>query len=121
MDKIRGYCVPDDTQDKNSLIKKAVLLIQQNYSEDIGLEWLAGKLWVNSSYLSRLFSQEIGQSLTAYINQYRIEQAKRMISGSNMKLYEVAEKTGFSSSIVFSSVFKKITGETPTEYKKRML
>lgn len=118
---VEPYCVADGSQDINSLIKKSQLLIHQNYNQNIGLEWLAGMLWVNSSYLSRLFSQEMGQTVTSYINQYRIEQAKKLIKNTNLRLYEVAEQTGFSSSIVFSTVFKKTTGETPTAYKDRVL
>lgn len=121
MQALQPFCIPDESQDKKSLVKKAILLIQQNYSSDISLDWLADKLCVNSSYLSRLFSQEAGMPMVQYINQYRIEQAKKMMNTSSLKLYEVAQKAGFSSSIVFSSVFKKITGETPTEYKKRLL
>lgn len=121
LELLEPFCVPENTQDKKFLIKRAILLIQQNYNQDIGLEWLAEKLWVNASYLSRIFSQEVGQSLTLYINTYRIEQAKKLICNSNLKLYEIAERVGFSSSIVFSSVFKKVTGETPTQYKNRSI
>ncbi|MDR1664832.1 MAG: response regulator [Clostridiales bacterium] len=119
LELIRPYCISEKDQDKNRLVKKAFLLIQQHYSEDIGLDWLSSKLYVNASYLSRVFSAETGQPITAYINAYRIEQAKRFIRSENMKLYEIAEKTGFSSSVVFSSVFKKITGETPSDYRNR--
>ena len=114
---LRPYCLTNEDQDKNLLIKKALLLIQQHYSEDIGLEWLAAQLWVNASYLSRVFSQETGQPFTAYLSNYRIERAKKLIQSGNLKLYEVAEKTGFSSSIVFSSSFKKATGMTPSEFR----
>lgn len=91
----------------------------KNNQEGLGLEWLAKKLWVNASYLSRLFSQEAGQPLTNYINYYPIEQAKKLIATTNLRLYDIAERTGFSSSIVFSTVFKKMTGETPTDYRSK--
>lgn len=116
---IRPHCISEKDRDKKVLVKKALLLIQQHYQEDIGLDWLASRLYVNASYLSRVFSAETDQPLTSYVNQYRIDEAKRLIRSENFKLYEVAEKTGFSSSIVFSNVFKKITGETPSEYKNR--
>lgn len=118
---LEPHCLSNEDQDKNLLIKKALLLIQQHYSEDIGLEWLASQLWVNASYLSRVFSQEVGQPFTAYLNRYRIEQAKRLILSSNLKLCEVAEQTGFSSSIVFSRSFKKVTGKTPSEFRSGTL
>ena len=113
------YCISEEDQDKKLLVKKALLLIQQHFQEEIGLDWLASRLLVNTSYLSRVFSAEVGQPLTAYIQTYRIEQAKTLIRTTNLKLYEIAGKVGFLSQIVFSSTFKKITGETPTEYKSR--
>ncbi|MEG1925675.1 MAG: helix-turn-helix transcriptional regulator, partial [Ruthenibacterium sp.] len=76
-------------------------------NESLNLEWLASQLWINASYLSRLFSEEVGQSITSYISNYRIEQAKKLIVESNLKLYEIAARTGFSSPIVFSTSFKK--------------
>lgn len=103
------------------MIKKALLLIQQHYSEDIGLEWLASHLWVNLSYLSRVFSQEVGQPFTSYLNHYRINQAQKLILTSNLKLCDIAEQTGFSSSIVFSRSFKKVTGKTPSEFRSEAL
>ncbi len=121
LDALRPRCLSNEDQDKNLLIKKALLLIQQHYSEDIGLEWLATRLWVNPSYLSRIFSQEVGQPFTTYLSNYRIDQAKRLILSTNLKLYEVAEQTGFSSSIVFSSNFKKLTGKTPSDFRNSAL
>jgi two-component system response regulator YesN len=116
---IQPFCILEGDQDKKLLIKKALLLIQRHFQEDIGLDWLASRLSVNASYLSRVFSAETGQPTTSYIQSYRIEQAKRLIRTTNLKLYEVAERTGFLSQIVFSSTFKKIAGETPTEYRNR--
>lgn len=120
LDTLKPFCLSDQDQDKNLLIKKALLLIQQNYASDIGLEWLADQLWVNASYLSRIFSQEVGQPFTTYLNKYRIEQAKHLIATTNLKLYEIAEQSGFSSAIVFSGNFKKVTGMSPSEYRNTL-
>ncbi len=119
LEQILPYCISEEDQGKTLLVKKAVLLIQQNYKQDIGLEWLAGKLFVNASYLSRVFSAETGHPVTYFINLHRIEQAKRLIRSTNIKLCDAAEQVGFSSSVVFSSTFKKIAGETPTAYRNR--
>ncbi|MCL2427132.1 MAG: helix-turn-helix domain-containing protein [Oscillospiraceae bacterium] len=119
MDIVRPHCISQEVQNKNMLTKKAILLIQQNYKQEIGLDWLATNLHVNTSYLSRVFSAEAGQTLTSYLNEYRIEKAKHLIKTTTLKLNEVAKETGFSSPIVFSSVFKKITGEPPSEYRNK--
>lgn len=57
-------------------------------------------------------------NLISYINNYRIEKAKHLIRTEYLKLHEIAKMTGFSSAIVFSTVFKKITGMTPSDYRK---
>lgn len=120
-EKVSPHCLTEDNTDKKNIVKKAILIIQQAYAEQISLESIAKQLFVNPSYLSHLFSEAMHQPITSYINNYRIEQAKKLITNSNLKLYEIAEKSGFSSHIVFSTCFKKITGETPTEYKNRLL
>ncbi len=121
LERIQPFCISEDSHDKTTIIKRALLLIQQNYAEDIGLEWLASRLFVSTSYLSRLFSEEMGQPLTSYLNTYRVEQAKKLIRTSNLKLYEIAQRVGFSSPIVFSTIFKRFTGVTPTAYKNEHL
>lgn len=118
---LQPHCLTEDSNDKTNIVKKALLLIQQSYAEAISLESIAKQLWVNPSYLSHLFSEAMGQPITAYITGYRVEQAKKLITSSNLKLYEIARQTGFLSPIVFSTCFKKVTGETPTEYKNRLV
>lgn len=111
------YCTPELNENKKYIIKKTLLYIHQNYNQNIYLDTIAEHVNVNTSYLSRVFSQETGTSLTNYINNYKIERAKDLISNSNLKFYQIAEQTGFSSPIIFSTVFKKITGCTPGEFR----
>lgn len=59
-------------------------------------------------------------SANEYINKFRMEKAIRLIKTTDMSFTEIAEKVGFATSSYFSTAFKQYTGETPTQYKKRI-
>jgi two-component system response regulator YesN len=101
-----------------------VLLSQKHietyyYKEDFSLQDLAEIIKISPTYLSRLLKNEIGVSFIEYLTQVRIEKAIQMMSDPTMKLYEVAEKVGYSNQHYFSTTFKKVVGLSPAEYRKK--
>ena len=103
---------------KNYLIREAADYIRQNLSRgDISLDEIADHLMISKSYLCRLFQKNLGISVQQYIYHTRIEQAKEYLNDFRLKIYEVAELTGFNSSTHFNIVFKKIMRCTPAEYR----
>ncbi len=102
----------------NYLIRAAKEYIGANLSRgDISLDEIAGHLLISKSYLCRLFQKNLGISVQQYIHHTRIEQAKEYLNDFRLKIYEVAELTGFNSSTHFNIVFKKIMRCTPAEYR----
>jgi two-component system response regulator YesN len=102
----------------------AVLLSQKHietyyYKEDFSLQELAEIIKISPTYLSRLLKNEIGVSFIEYLTQVRIEKAIQMMSDPTIKLYEVAEKVGYSNQHYFSTTFKKVMGLSPAEYRKK--
>jgi len=102
----------------------AVLLSQKHietyyYKEDFSLQELAEIIKISPTYLSRLLKNEIGVSFIEYLTQVRVEKAIQMMSDPTIKLYEVAEKVGYSNQHYFSTTFKKVVGLSPAEYRKR--
>lgn len=89
-----------------------------HFREPIGLGNAADAVGVNSAYLSYLFSQEMGIGFSNYLLNLRIEHAKKLLKESNLKMREVAEKSGFNDYHYFSKVFKKMNGVSPAEYGK---
>lgn len=73
----------------------------------------------NESYLSKLFSSQIGTSLSNYILVHKIEEAKRLLSNTDMSLSSISYQLSFSSQAHFQRAFKKIAGTTPGEYRKQ--
>ncbi len=101
-----------------------VLLSQKHietyyYKEDFSLQDLADMMKISPTYLSRLLKNEIGVSFIEYLTQVRVEKAIQMMSDPTMKLYEVAEKVGYSNQHYFSTTFKKAVGLSPAEYRKK--
>jgi two-component system response regulator YesN len=101
------------------IVKKCVDFIEREYERNIGLTEAAKYAGVSHSYLSFIFKQETGVNFNAALSQYRIEKAKKLLAATSLKIYEVAEKVGFSNPYYFSKVFREISGYTCKEYRDR--
>lgn len=99
-------------------VKMAAEYVNKHYREDIGLGEAAEAAGVNSSYLSCLFSQEMGTGFANYLLRLRLDHAKKLLRESNMKMWQVAEESGFNDYHYFSKVFKKAEGMSPAHYRK---
>ncbi len=103
----------------NKLVDQALEYIDSHlYEQSLTLKSIAGKVYTNESYLSRVFKQETGEGLIEYINRKRIEQSIVLLNTTDLKAYEIAEEIGFSDSHYFGICFKKQVGVTIKEYKK---
>ena len=111
----------DDSKNKNVMSKTAagiVAFISKNYKQNLSLKQIAEAVELSPNYICELFKKEMGINLSSYILQYRINRAKELLVSSNLKSYEIAEKTGFSDESYFSRSFKKVTGLSPYEFRK---
>ncbi|MDT8717267.1 response regulator [Clostridium sp. 19966] len=92
--------------------------IDNNYNQqDISLKKLAEIFYINPVYLGQLFKKSFGMYFNDYLHSKRIEEAKKLLRRSDLKLYEIAIKVGYSDANYFISKFEKITHFTPTQYK----
>ncbi len=101
-------------------IKTALLFIEENYHSKIYISDLAGLVNLNEQYFCRLFKKAIGHSPIEYINAYRIRQAKRLLEETDLQVTEVCLECGFNNLGNFIQEFRKRTGATPLQYKKRV-
>ncbi len=106
---------------KISSLSKPVRLtleyIENHFSEKITLEILSEHIGISKFYLSNLLKKETGRNLLENINRIRIGEGKRLLFNTNKEINEIATITGFKYGNHFASVFKKLTGMTPSEYK----
>lgn len=101
---------------ENSMISQVKHYVEENYMHDISLQSVANKFNMNSSYLSRLFSEKRDTTFTDYLAHTRITKAIEFIKSSNLKIYEICEKVGYTSPEHFSRTFKKLTGKSPKQF-----
>lgn len=111
------YVARRGEDEPNQVIRKAKEYIDQYYYEDLTLEFISSKFFLNRTYFSELFSREAGEGFKKYVNRIRIDKAKKLLVSQNMKASAVAELVGFNDPVYFSITFKKYTGMPPGEYK----
>lgn len=104
---------------KNELIQSVCDSILKQLGKNISLQTMADLHFMNKAYLSHLFSQETGISFLDYVNQIKMEYAKRRLVCSADKVYEIALELEYSDTEYFSKVFKQYTGYTPSSYRQR--
>lgn len=101
----------------SQLIRHILEYIEHHYQDSLSLKLFADLFQVSPNYVSRLFKEEVGQGLFDYINELRINKAKELLKDYRYKIYEVAEKVGFSNQAHFAIVFSKYTGVSPKQYR----
>ncbi|WP_254659502.1 AraC family transcriptional regulator [Mucilaginibacter sp. PPCGB 2223] len=102
-----------------SKVLDAISYIQVNLHENLTVKLLAERANQHPDYFSRLFYQYTGERPLSYINDKRIERAQYLITTTNMPYSDIAKETGFENVPYFSKIFKKLTGMTPSGYKKK--
>lgn len=104
-------------KDKHREVKIMLDLIERNFSDNLKLETLSGVLNYNSAYLGKLFKNETGEYFNTYLDKVRIEKAKFYLE-EGFKVYQVAEKVGYTNVDYFHSKFKKYVGTSPSAYRR---
>ena len=92
--------------------------LQEHLAEEISLSILAEQFHLNPQYISQLFKSEIGVNFLAYLTNIRMEKAKRLLLSTSLSIAGVAEQSGYGDYRVFTKVFKKSEGITPSQYRR---
>lgn len=100
-------------------IRAAVRYINENYPHKLTLESISRAIYLNRTYLSQQFKDEIGCTIPKYLEQIRINYALLLLRSSNTAISDISEQVGFSNQNYFSKVFKDVTGVTPMQYRKK--
>lgn len=95
--------------------------LQEHLAEDLSLSVLAEEFHLNPQYISQLFKNEIGVNFLTYLTNIRMEKAKKLLLSTSLSVAEVAEKSGYGDYRVFTKVFKKSEGITPSQYRRDFL
>ena len=96
--------------------------INEHYnSYDLSLEDISKNTFLTPAYICVIFKDYTGKTVNKYINEYRIIQAKELLKDSNIKMNDIALKVGYKDGNYFAKIFKKETGYTPSEYRRKFL
>lgn len=116
----------DDEEQRGALFKRYAEEVNTWFerekpylNDDLRLTDLQRVFPISRSYLSQLFNKELGMSFSDYVNQFRIEESKRLMDAEPLaSIQEIAERSGFHSISTFRRAFTKHTGIIPSEYKR---
>ena len=92
--------------------------LQEHLAEEVSLSVLAEEFHLSAQYISQLFKNEIGVGFLAYLTNIRMERAKQLLLSTSLSIAEVSEQSGYSDYRVFTKVFKKAEGITPSQYRR---
>jgi AraC-like DNA-binding protein/ligand-binding sensor protein len=111
-------------QQKNSeppVITKARAFIHEHQTEELSLGQVAKAVNMSSYYFCKTFKKVVGINFTDYVARVRIEKSKNLLLNPNLRVSEIAFEVGFQSLTHFNRVFKKVLGQSPTEYRAHLL
>ena len=103
----------------NPLIQQAITAVITVPEKKHSVRSVAKELGVNADYFSHLFKKETGITFTNYLTEMRIEHAKRLLENTDSSVIDISYDTGFNTPSHFHKTFKKLTGFSPNEYRKK--
>ena len=111
---VKETMIPWNTQ----IVDEIKNYIRNHLDSHITLQEISNKVYLSPNYISTLFRQVTGQTITQYILDNKIRHAALLLSNNELTLSEIAAKLGFYDQFHFSKVFKSFTGQSPTKYRK---
>lgn len=102
-------------------IHKIHAYIESNFRDNISLKSIAGLFYINPVYLGQLFKKTYGMYFNDFLLHLRVNEAKKLLRQTDMRIYEVAERVGFGNPDYFVTQFEKIEQMAPSEYRNRLV
>jgi two-component system, response regulator YesN len=109
----------EEVTKSQTVIEKVKSYIKDNYDKDISRDDIANYVFLNPDYLSRTFKKATGFSLSEYLTEVRIEKSMKLLVSSNTQISNIAFEVGYNNMNYFSKMFKKVSGVSPVDYRKK--
>lgn len=114
-----GYLAQVRTQESRKILDKVDAYVHENYMEKMSLKSLGELFYVNNVYLGQLYKKKYGIAFRDYLNNLRMEKARELLLGTNLRIYAIAEKVGFGKAEYFINKFVQLYQMTPNQYRIR--
>ena len=111
--------IREHTEDQDPITRFVIDYLDAHLHEDITLDFMADKLNITSGYLSTYFKEKTGMNFSDYLNDLRIQRAKLLLDNLELKIQDVAAHVGYQNANSFIRMFKRYSGITPGEYRKK--
>ncbi|MGZ7442122.1 response regulator [Paenibacillus sp. TH7-28] len=112
------YLVNKNTTKNSKTINKIKEIIHEGYARELSVAKIAEQVYLTPNYISLIFKQGTNETISDYITKVRIEQAKKLLHNSDLRVMEIAELVGYENPHYFSTVFKKNVGCHPLKYRE---
>ena len=120
VDSLAQFMTDENVSQRGDVIDEVTVYIEEHYAEHgLSLQDIGRYVHMNPIYLSVLFKKKKKITFTGFLLQIRMTKAMEMLRSTDLKTYEVAEQTGYSSPEYFGACFKKYTGCSPLEFRNR--
>ncbi len=119
MNSLKSYITVQAHQEETDGIARAKDYLTQCYGNpELSLDVVAKQVFMSPAYFSRQFKRQCGMNFIDYLTNLRIAQAKAMLQNTDDYIYAVAERVGYPNVTYFSTIFKRLTGQTPQAYRE---
>lgn len=113
---------PRKIAETDNYVLRACRLIENNYDKSsFSVREIVAELKIDRSYLFRLFKNKMGTSVQGYLTGYRLKKAEVLLANSTLSVKDVAYSCGFSDQMYFSRVFRRAKGQSPTDFRQKIL
>ena len=109
-----------DTNKNKQKIQQAVEYIKENYAKDLNMAVVSNYISMNYSLFSYSFKQYTGSNFVNYLKTIRMEEAKKLLVETDMRVIEISQTVGYDNEKHFMKIFKSSCGVSPSEYRKNM-
>ena len=105
---------------ENAQVQNMIRYLQEQYAESRTLQVLAEKFGMNESYISSLIKKRTGKGFSEHLTEIRIQKAQELLRTTNDRIETIAARVGYPDYYYFTKVYKKMTGISPTVYRKQL-
>lgn len=118
--RIIGFLEHSQSKKRRKVIEKALEYMELHYTEELNLNAVAERFYLNASYFSKIFKEELGVSYTKYLMEFRVNKAAELMSDPTLKIYEISRRVGYEDVQYFTKMFKSFKGVTPGQYREKI-